>query len=143
MLKKVDELNASYPSAVASGYGLLFAGDLLYHKDQFEPSVKYYQQLLDRGQPQALQPFALSGVVSAQEAAGQCAQAAQTAERFLGTFPDHFLAPQVHASLARCQAALGQADTAKATLQKIVLQYPDTSWAAWAQEKLKPLGKGV
>jgi tetratricopeptide (TPR) repeat protein len=142
-LKKVAEINASCPGTPASGYGLLFAGDLLFHKDRFAESQKYYQQLLDRGQPQVLQPFALGGLALAQEAAVQCAEAVKTEEGFLNLYPDHFLAPQVHASLARCEATLGQKDTAKATLQKIALQYPDTSWAAWAQEQMKTLGGGT
>jgi tetratricopeptide (TPR) repeat protein len=138
-LKKVEEISAAYPGAPASGYGLLFAGDLLFHRDRYADSVRYYQQLVDRGQPQVLQPFALSGLALAQEASKQCAEAVKTEERFLGAYPDHFLAPQVHTSLARCETALGQRDTAKATLQKIALQYPETSWAAWAQERLKTL----
>jgi len=142
-LKKVDELRAAYPGTTASGYGLLFVGDLLFHRGSFADSVKYYQQLVDRGQPLVLQPFALGGLALAQEAAGQCAEAVKTEGSFLGAYPDHFLAPQVHAALARCETALGQKDTAKATLQKIALQYPETSWAAWAQERLKALGGGV
>ncbi|MDD5658137.1 MAG: tetratricopeptide repeat protein [Elusimicrobia bacterium] len=142
-LKKVDDLNAAYTGTPASGFGLLFAGDLLFHRDRFADSVKYYQQLADRGQPQALLPLALGGMALAQESASQCAEAVKTEERFLGAYPDHFLAPQVHASMARCEEAMGQKDTAKATLQKIALQYPETSWAAWAQEQLKALGGGV
>jgi tetratricopeptide (TPR) repeat protein len=142
-LKKVDEINTAYPGTPASGHSLLFAGDLLFHKDRFAESEKYYQQLVDRGQPQVLQPFALGGLALAQEAADQCAEGVKTDEKFLSAYPDHFLAPQVHASLARCETALGQKDAAKATLQKISLQYPETSWAAWAQERLKALGGGV
>jgi tetratricopeptide (TPR) repeat protein len=138
-LKKVEEISAAYPGAAASGYGLLFAGDLLFHRDRYADSVRYYQQLVDRGQPQVLQPFALGGLALAQEASKQCAEAVKTAERFLGTYSDHFLAPQVHTSLARCETALGQRDTAKSTLQRIALQYPETSWAAWAQDRLKTL----
>ncbi|HAM35614.1 MAG TPA: hypothetical protein DEB40_03510 [Elusimicrobia bacterium] len=139
-LKKVEGLNAQYPSAAATGYALLFAGELLYQKERFPESAKYYKQLLDRGQPQTLLPFALEGLGMAQEAMAQCAEASQTGERFLQTYPDHFLAPQAHASLARCQITMSQAAAAKATLQKMVIQYPETSWASWAQEKLKTLG---
>jgi TolA-binding protein len=141
-IKKVDELNEQYPSAKATGYGLLFAGDVLFHREKFADSVKYYKQLLDRGQPQVLIPFALAGLSEALEAQQQCAEAVQIEERFLGTYPDHFLAPQVHSALARCQIALNQLDAAKATLQKVALQYPDSSWAAWAQARLKALSGG-
>ena len=139
-LKKVDEITATYSGTPAAGYSLLFAGDMLFHKDRFADSEKYYKQLVDRGQPQVLLPLALGGLALAQETGGQCAEAVKTGERFLGTYPEHFLAAQVHASLARCEMTLGQRDTAKATLQKIALQYPESSWATWAQERLKAPG---
>ncbi len=142
-IQKVEELNTQYPSTAASGHALLFAGDLLYSKGQFPQSTKFYEQLLDKGQPEKLLPFALAGLTAAQEAQNLCPEAIRTVERFLATYPDHFLAPQVHAGLARCQATMGQVDASKATLQKIALQYPETAWAAWAQERLKALGGGV
>ena len=142
-VKKIDELNAEYPTTQAAGFGLLFAGDILYHRGQYKETMKYYNQILDRGEPQSLVPFALGSVALALEASGQCPEALKTQERFLQTYHDHFLAPQVHSSLARCQAALGQGDAAKATFQKIVIQYPDSSWASWAQERLKALGGGA
>jgi TolA-binding protein len=142
-VKKIDELESQYQSTPAAAYGLLFAGDLLLHRSSFPDSMKYYKQLLDRGPPQHLQPFALCGMTVAQEALGQYNDAIQAGERFLNAYPDHFLAPQVHSALARCQVSSGQTDAAKATLQKIALQYPDTSWAGWAQNKLKAMSGGA
>ncbi|MDD5657428.1 MAG: tetratricopeptide repeat protein [Elusimicrobia bacterium] len=140
-IKTADELDAKYPSSDASGYGLLLAGDILYSRERFAESVKYYQRLLDKDQPKVLMPFALTDLAEALEADNKCPEATQTAERFLAAYPDNFLAPQTHAALARCQLALGQLDAAKAALQKIALQYPDTSWAAWAQARLKSLSE--
>ena len=142
-IQKVEELDTQYPSSPASGHALLFAGDILYSKGQFPQSAKFYDRLLDKGQPEQLLPFALAGLSAAQEAQKLYPEAGRTAERFLAAYPDHFLAPQVHAALARCQATMGQVDASKTTLQKIALQYPDTSWAGWAQERLKALGGGI
>ncbi|MDD5629208.1 MAG: tetratricopeptide repeat protein [Elusimicrobia bacterium] len=142
-VKKIESLVEAYPGTTAAGYALLFAGDLLYHRERYADSQKYYEQLVERGQPRVLQPLALGGLALAQESAGQCRQAQETEERFLSAYSDHFLAPQVHASMARCLSALGQNDSAKAALQKIALQYPETSWASWAQERLKALGGGA
>jgi TolA-binding protein len=80
---------------------------------------------------------ALCDLALAQEAAGKPQESAQTAQHFLDTYPDHYLAPQAHACLARSLAASGQAEQAKTALQKISLQYPGTSWADWAAAKLK------
>ncbi|OGS18611.1 MAG: hypothetical protein A3J70_07320 [Elusimicrobia bacterium RIFCSPHIGHO2_02_FULL_61_10] len=132
-LSQINDLAADYARTKAYGFGLLFAGDMLYPRGEYKEAQENYAKLLDSGEPKTLQPFALSAMAITQESAGQFQQAVQTAQRFLDTHPDHFLAAQVNASLARSQQALGQNDQAKATFQKIIIQYPDTSWAAWAQ----------
>ena len=91
---------------------------------------------MDSSDAKFLQPLALANTAMAQEAAGEFNQALVTNQRFLDTYSDHFMAPQAHASMARCQQSLGQLDQAKVTYQKITLQYPDTPWARWAQERL-------
>ena len=68
---------------------------------------------------------------------GDFKAAAESDQKFLDSYQDHFLAPQVHASLARCLAALGDAAKAKAAYERIVFLYPETYWAQWAREKLK------
>jgi len=56
---------------------------------------------------------------------------------FLTKHPEHFVAPEVHASLARTQELSGAKDLAKATYEKIVLLYPDTTWAMQAKARLQ------
>ncbi|MBI3551460.1 MAG: tetratricopeptide repeat protein [Elusimicrobia bacterium] len=135
-LKQISELAAQYPNTAAAGYGYLFQGDLLYPRGQYKEALEAYNKVLESGQPKVLQPLALGDTALAQEAAGQCEQSALSAQRFLETYPDHFLAPQVHACLARCLQARGQADQARTAYQKITLQYPETSWALWAKKRL-------
>lgn len=135
-LKQIDTLADESGANTASGFGYLFAGDILYPRGQYQQAMDFYNKLITRGTPESLQPYALADLAVTQEAAGQAVQAAQTAQRFLDAYGDHFLAPQVHALLARAQAAQGQAEAAKTTYQKIVIQYPDTSFAAWAQQRL-------
>lgn len=135
-LKQLKELAADYGGSKAAGFGLLFAGDLLYRQGSYKEAVAYYNQVVERENPKAAVPIALANSAIAQEAGGDFAQAAATAQRFLDLFSDHFMAPQVHASLARGLQAQGQVDAAKAALQKISLQYPETPWSAWAQQRL-------
>jgi tetratricopeptide (TPR) repeat protein len=137
-LEQLKKLSDEQPGTPAAAYGQLFAGDVLYTKGQYKEALALYTEVLERGAPAPLMPIALNDVAISQEAVGEFAQAQQTAQRFLDSHPDHFLAPQVHAVLARAQAAQGQLDAAKATYQKIALQYPETSWAAWASARLSP-----
>ncbi|HAU90008.1 MAG TPA: hypothetical protein DCW72_07245, partial [Elusimicrobia bacterium] len=60
---------------------------------------------------------------------------------FLAKYPDHFVAPEAHASLARLQEMTGAADLAKATYEKIALLYPETTWAMMARAKATPAKK--
>lgn len=135
--QEIKDLTSQHPGAKAASFGQLFAGDLLYPRGQYKEALESYGKVLEKGEPKALQPLALANTGVTQEAAGDCRQAVQTDQRFLDAYPEHFLAPQVHASLARCLESLGQADQAKSACQKIVLQYPDTAWAAWAQSRLQ------
>jgi tetratricopeptide (TPR) repeat protein len=133
----LKQLLSEQPQSDAAAFGGLFSGDLDFQAGKYKEAAEAYLKVVERGTPAAAQPLALSNLALAQEAGGQAKEAVSTAQRFLDTFPDHYLAPQAHACLARAQAASGLADQAKSTLQKIVLQYPETSWAAWAQTRLK------
>lgn len=136
-LTQVKEISESYGSTAAAGYALKFGGDVLFPRGQYKEAIEYYNKVLERGEPAALMPIALSDLASSQLAAGQPAEAAKTAERFLASHAEHFLAPQTHTLLARSLAAQGQAEAAKAAYQKIALQYPDTGYAAEAQQCAK------
>lgn len=137
-LEQLKSLNLQFNRQEAASYGLLFQGTLFYRQGLYKQAAEVQQELLKRGSPKPLIPYALSDLSAAQEALGQCPEASQTAQRFLNDYPEHFLAPQVHSSLARCQEALGQKNESNATYQKIALQYPDTYWSQMAQQKLKP-----
>ena len=71
------------------------------------------------------------------EAAGKPTECAASAQSFLDAHADHFLGAQVYETMARCQVAAGQAEAARATWQKISLQYPETPWAARANSRLQ------
>ena len=139
-LKQIQELTARYPNTDAAGFGLLLAGDILYPQGQYKEAIDNYRKVLEGGAQKALQPIAMGDIGLSLEASGLCQQAVETDGKFLETYPDHFLAPQVHASLARCLQALGQTEQAKAAYQKIALQYPQSVWAEWAQNRLQPAG---
>ncbi len=136
-VEQIKQLEVEQPSSEAAAFGALFLGDMQFQRQLYKEAGENYVKVVERGMPKSLHPVALSNLALSQEASGQPQPAAQTAQRFLDAYPDHFLAPQVHACLARTLQAQGQAEQAKAAYQKIMLQYPDTSWASWAQARLK------
>ncbi|MBI4386398.1 MAG: tetratricopeptide repeat protein [Elusimicrobia bacterium] len=137
-LEQINALQLQARRTPAAGFGMLFAGDVLYRAGKYREAADTYQKILDEGVPKSLFPFALGNLGLTQEAAGDCRRAAATGQQFLDAYQDHFLAPPVHASLARCIETLGDKEKAKAAYERISLLYPDTPWAQWAQARLKP-----
>lgn len=131
------ELIEQRASRAAAGLAGLMQGELKQAKGEHGEALDSFSRAADTA-PEPLKPFAASERVSALEIAGKSAECAAAAQAFLDANPDHFLAPQVHEVMARCQFAAGQPDAARATWQKISLQYPDTPWAARANARLQP-----
>ncbi len=122
-------------SASASAMARLLDGDLRYAAGQYDQALDAYAKAAAEA-PENLKDFALADTVQTLEAAGKSDQCVAAAQSFLDAHGEDLLAPQVHAGLARCLQAQGQADAAKAALQKIALQYPGTPWADWAAARL-------
>jgi predicted negative regulator of RcsB-dependent stress response len=123
-------------SRAASTLAYMLQGDLSYPHGEYDSALASYDKSA-QGATETLRPYALADKVVALEAAGKAAECAAAAQSFLDANADHLLAAQVHISLARCQLAQGQNDAAKATLQRISLQYANTPWAAWASARLQ------
>jgi len=124
-------------SPAAAALARMLEGDLHYPRAEYDQSLAAYDKAVQDA-PEALRPFAQADRVMALEAAGKAADCAVASQSFLDAYPDHVLSAQVHTALARCQLAQGQADVAKATLQRIALQYANTPWADWANARLQP-----
>jgi TolA-binding protein len=88
--------------------------------------------------PKNLMPFAFYDLGKAKEAAADLTGALGQYSAFLAAFPDHFLAPEVHLSLANVYELANNLPEAKAAYEKIALLYPDTYWAAVAKAKVTP-----
>lgn len=137
LLNQVVEEGGS-PAATTLAY--MLQGDLHYPHGEYDQALAAYDKA-SQGATDPLRPYALADKVMTLEAAGKNADCAAAAQSFLDATPDALMAPQVHVALARCQAAQGQNDAAKATMQRIALQYPNTPWSEWASSRLQTLPK--
>ena len=133
--QQLAAIAASYGSTSAAPYATLFKGDMLFAQGKFKEAAAEYSKLTSS---KDVAPFAVYSVGKCKEAEGDLAGAQVAYSDFLLKTPEHFVAPEVHSSLARAQELSGSADLAKTTYEKIVLLYPDTSWAMQAKAKLAP-----
>lgn len=133
LLSQISEESAS---PAAASLARMLSGDLRLPRGEVDLALADYEKAAETA-PEALKPFALTEKVLTLETAGKSAECITAAQSFLDAYADSMLAPMVHMSLARCQQNAGQTDAMKATLQKIALQYPNSSWAAWASARLQ------
>lgn len=134
-LKTIADL---YSQTDAAGYALLTAGDLMFRQGRYKEAREFYQRIADQPSMRSVMPLALSNLGIAYEGEKDYKNAVEANQRFLDSYQDHYLAPQVHGSLARSLEALGQKDQAKSTYERMSLLYPDTYWAQWAKNRLSP-----
>ncbi|MFA6091679.1 MAG: tetratricopeptide repeat protein [Elusimicrobiota bacterium] len=130
-------LKDEHNGTLAAGHAVILEGDLFYQQERFKEAAAAYRSLLDSSSDKNLAPLALSGLGLSQEAGQDCKSAVESDQRFLDSYQDHFLAPQVHASMARCLTDMGDAVKAKAAYERIAFLYPESSWAQWAKEHIK------
>ncbi|MGD9643555.1 MAG: tol-pal system YbgF family protein [Elusimicrobiales bacterium] len=136
--QQLDTIEKSYGSTSAAPYATLTKGDILYAQEKFKEAEAEYAKVLTN---RDLGPFAAYNMGKAKEAAGDLAGAQVQYSDFLAKYPDHFVAPEAHISLARLQEAAGTPDLARATYEKIALLYPETTWAMMARAKTEPAKK--
>ena len=127
-------------SAAAAAMARMMEGDMQLGGQKYLEAVAAYEKAAEVA-PDSIRPFAVAEKIMTLEESGKAADCATTAQAFLDTNPEHLLAAQIHSALARCQLAAGQTDAAKATLQRISLQYPNTPWAESATVRLQTLAQ--
>ncbi|OIO07733.1 MAG: hypothetical protein AUJ52_09510 [Elusimicrobia bacterium CG1_02_63_36] len=134
-ISQVEQLGAEHAASPAAQFGLLLTGDVLYDKGDFQAAAESYKKVADRNTDAHLRPLALAGLALSREAGGDCTGAAGDSQSFLEGYQDHFLAPQVHASMARCLIALGERDKAKSAFERMEFLYPNSYWSEWAKAR--------
>lgn len=134
-IQQVEALEGEHAASPAAQYGLLLAGDVLYDKGDFPAAAASYRKVAERVSDANMKPLALAGLALSREAGGDCKNSEGDSRTFLDSYQDHYLAPQVHASMARCLVALGERDKAKATFERMEFLYPNSYWSEWAKAR--------
>lgn len=136
-LNQLDSIQTNYANTGAWGFAALTKGDILFRENKFTEAGAEYAKLAERG-PKSLIPFAIYNLGKAKEAAGDLPGAQTSYKDFLAAYPENFMAPEVHLSLAHVYSLTGNTAEAKAAYEKIILLYPETYWAGEAKAKLAP-----
>jgi len=131
--QQLSAIEASFGSTSAAPYASLTKGDILFAQGKFKEAAAEFSKVVNN---KDLAPFAIYNLGKAKEADGDLPGAQAQYAELLSKHPEHFIAPEAHAALARTQEMSGAKDLAKTTYEKIALLYPDTSWAMEAKARL-------
>lgn len=137
--QQLTAIETSFGSTSAAPYAMLTKGDILFAQAKYKEAAAEYSKVLTN---KDLAPFAAYSLGKTKEADGDLPGAQAQYTEFLAKHPEHFIAPEVHSSLARAQLLAGANDLAKTTYEKISLLYPDTAWAMEAKARLAPPAPG-
>lgn len=136
--KTIEKIAGSFAKTSAYPHALLLKGDILYRQGKYGEAVKEYKKVVADEKTEYLSPIALYGIGKSEEAGKNPEKAKKSYEKFLKMYPEHFLAPEVHLSLARIYGQLNETDKAKSAYEKIAVLYPQTYWAQIAMARLNP-----
>ena len=131
--QQLASIETSYGSTSAAPYATMTKGDILFAQGKFKEAGDEFAKIVNAKEIGA---FALYNLGKSKESLGDLSGAQAQYSEFLSKNPEHFMAPEVHASLARSQELAGARDLAKTTYEKIALLYPETAWAMQAKARL-------
>ena len=134
-LKKFQDVIERYPRTSLASISFLYSGHIYYELDQFDKSIKSYQNFLKKTQSDnPLNVFAYDGLGYAFEAKGDYKNALIHFKKLVDG-DEKSLSKLGYFNVGRCYEQLGEKDKAIESYQKVVTTYPNSGYAALAIEK--------
>ncbi|MEA3307067.1 MAG: tetratricopeptide repeat protein [Elusimicrobiota bacterium] len=134
--KSLAKIETGFSNTTAAGYALLLKGDIMFSTRKYEDAVKAYIMASDFAKPETIVPVALSNIGKTREAKRDFDKAIISYKNFLSQYPEHFLAPEAHFSIANIYAMQNKKKEARSVYEKIAILYPQTLWAESAKSIL-------
>ncbi|MCG2725617.1 MAG: tetratricopeptide repeat protein [Elusimicrobia bacterium] len=134
--QSLAKIETGFSNTTAAGYAFLLKGDILFTQQKYEDAAAAYQKASDFAKPETIVPVALSNIGKSQEAGKDFDKAIASYKSFLERYPEHFLAPEAHFSIATIYEMQDKKDEAKSAYEKIAILYPQTLWSESAKTKL-------
>lgn len=132
----IDEVITKYPNTASAFQARLSKAEYLNSQKKYDEAQALVMPVIEGGNPKTIIPLALSILGTSQENAQKYKEAAETYNKFLDKYPDHFLAPKTYESLGRVYELINSPAEAKAVYEKLALLYPASAWSKRAQERI-------
>jgi len=119
----------NYSGTENAGRGVFYLGNIHYSKGEYDAAMNYYNEYLDdyKGND-ILTSSAYSGLAASHEQKSEYLEAARIYEKGANKFPKHFEAPKQLMDAARCYRLANNKNKARELYQRIIDEYPDSSY---------------
>ena len=134
-LTPLENFAAQQPSTEAGVYAAFTLGNIYYQSKDYPKAEVYFKQVMAHGN-KYMAPMAETSLIAAQVAAQNYPAAIAQADAFAAAYPAHFAMAQVKHYKVLAQELAGQTAAAKEGYAGIVLDYPNTYYSAFAQQRL-------
>lgn len=136
------EVSRQYEGTPSGTDALRIAGDDAYWLGNWKDAITDYRAYLKKNGSGLVANTVKRSLAYALESDGQYAEAAKLYEELVGAFERETSGEMLYAS-ARCLLALNRNDEAKQRLQRIIDEFPDTSFQVQARVELGRLAPAI
>lgn len=137
IFKELDAILSTYPSYYAAVRALHVKADLLFEKKEYKAASELWETLAKKYPKSHLAPIALMRVAVCKEEVGDLDGALQALKevdtRYSKTFPE---TPHILFSMGRLYEAKGSYSEAANAYNRLVDEYPQSSWTKLARNRL-------
>lgn len=138
-IKTYQEVIERFPRSRSAEEAAIRLGNISYQLERYDKALSMFQDYLNRYPKGRFRFLAGLGVGYCYEEKGELEKASQAYAASLETTSTDPLLPEAYVALARVQASLGRVQEARQASQKVVEQWPNTSWAEVAKMKIRDL----
>ncbi len=138
-LDKLRDIIENYPRTPTEPMAFLYSGHIHYELKEFDESIKSYEGFLKKASSEnPLRIFAFDGLGYGYEAKGDYEDALVYFRKLIDA-TENPLSKPAYFNLSRCYEQLGEKDKAIETYQNVLTNYPNSSYASLAKEKINIL----
>jgi predicted negative regulator of RcsB-dependent stress response len=137
-----QEVSKAYPGTPSGIDALRIAGDDAYWRGNWKDAIADYEAYLKKRSAGVVADGVRRSLAYAQESAGLHAEAAANYDKIVGAFDRESSGEMLYAA-ARCLVAANKPDEAKKRLQRILDEFPDSSYQIQARMELGRLSPQI
>jgi len=140
-IKAYREIMERFPKTKSAEEATIRLGNLYYQLERYDEALLTFTDYLNRYPEGRLGFLARLGAGYCYEEKGDFEKASQAYQAALESPSTDPLLPEAYLALARVQVALGKVEEARRFFQKVVEQWPRTTWAEVAKYQLTRLSE--